>query len=361
MVFDKSGHKLSSKFVRGLMRSAAKLSYEQAQRAVDDRPDDKTAPLVAPILRPLWAAYACLKRGRDARSPLAIESAERQVVIGSDGQVASITARESLEAHRLIEEMMIQANVSAAEALEQKRTPLIFRIHDSPSPEKLQALSDFLETLDIPWTKGEVVKTERFNRLLAQARGGPHAEIVNEVVLRTQMQRPVQPRQHRPLRPEPGTLRPLHLADPARYADLAVHRGLIRALKLGNDGLSDQDIAKVSDTAEHVTMTERRSMAAERDATDRYVAAFLEDRVGATFQGRITGVTRFGLFVRLSETGADGLVPVSKLGTEYFRHDDRSHALVGERTGARWILGRQVEVRLGPRPLPSPAACCSRC
>ena len=345
MAFDKSGKKLSHKFVRGLMRSAAKLSYEQAQRAIDERPDDKTAPLLAPVLRPLWEAYACLKRGREARSPLNIESAERRVVIGADGQVASITARESLEAHRLIEEMMIQANVAAAEALEQKRVPLIFRIHDTPSPEKVQALADFLATLDIPWTKGEVVTTKRFNKLLAETRGGPNAEIVNEVVLRTQMQAQYNPDNigHFGL----NLQKYAHFTSPIRrYADLVVHRGLIRALGLGDDGLSDQDIAKLGDTAEHVTVTERRSMAAERDATDRYIAAFLEDRVGATFTGRITGVTRFGLFVRLTETGADGLVPISKLGGEYFQHDDRSHALVGERSGARWTLGRTVEVRL---------------
>ncbi|HWE47957.1 MAG TPA: ribonuclease R [Caulobacteraceae bacterium] len=345
MAFDKSGRKIAHRFVRGLMRSAAKLSYEQAQRAIDERPDEKTEPLLGPILRPLWEAYACLKRGRDARSPLNIESAERRVVIGADGQVASITARESLEAHRLIEEMMIQANVSAAEMLEQKRTPLIYRIHDQPSAEKVQALTDFLGTLDIPWTKGAVLTTRRFNELLAQTRGGPNAEIVNEVVLRTQMQAQYNPDNigHFGL----NLHKYAHFTSPIRrYADLIVHRGLIRALGLGDDGLTDQDISKLADTAEHVTHSERRSMAAERDATDRYIAAFLQDRVGATFTGRITGVTRFGLFVRLSETGADGLVPVSRLGGEYFQHDDRTHALVGERTGARWTLGREVEVRL---------------
>jgi ribonuclease R len=125
-----------------------------------------------------------------------------------------------------------------------------------------------------------------------------------------------------------------------------VHRALIRALGLGDDGLTDADIAHIKDTAEHITITERRAMAAERDAIDRYVAAFLEDKVGATFEGRITGVTRFGLFVRLTQTGADGLVPVSSLGDDYFIHDDQRHALVGEKTGVQWRLGRVVQVRL---------------
>jgi len=345
MVFSKEGKKLSHRFVRGLMRSQAKLSYEQAQNAIDGRPDDQTGPLLDPILRPLWEAYACLKRGRDARSPLAIETMERKIVISPAGEVVSITPRASLEAHRLIEEMMIQANVCAAETLEQRRLPLIYRVHDAPSQEKLFNLADFLSTIGMPWSKGEQATTRRFNQLLAQTRDGPHADIVNEVVLRTQMQAIYSPENigHFGLNLD----RYAHFTSPIRrYADLVVHRALIRALKLGDDGLTDYDIARLTETAEHITSTERRSMAAERDATDRYVAAFLEDRLGAEFDGRITGVTRFGLFVRLDETGADGLVPVSSLGGEYFHHDDRAHALVGERSGERWTLGARVRVRL---------------
>ena len=345
MVFDAGGRKRSHRFQRGLMRSAARLSYEQAQAAIDGDPDDATGPILEPVLKPLWAAYAVLKQGRDRRSPLDIESVERRILLSADGEVAAITPRQSLEAHRLIEEFMIQANVSAAETLEQRRTPLIYRVHDAPSPEKLQALADFLATLGIPWNKGEPARTDRFNRLLEQTRGGPHGEIVNEVVLRTQMQAIYSTDNigHFGLNLD----RYAHFTSPIRrYADLIVHRGLIRALGFGDDGLGDDDVARLSDTAEHITLAERRAMAAERAAIDRYVAAFLEDKVGATFEGRITGVTRFGLFVRLIDTGADGLIPVSSLGDEYFIHDDHLHALVGERTGARWRLGRMVSVRL---------------
>ncbi|THD64972.1 ribonuclease R [Phenylobacterium sp.] len=345
MVFGADGRKRSHKFVRGLMRSAAKLSYEQAQAAADGTPDDKTGPILKGIIQPLYAAYAVLKRGRDARSPLHIESAERRILIDREGEVAAITPRASLEAHKLIEEMMIQANVSAAETLEAKKTPLIYRIHDTPSPEKVQALVDFLSTLGIAWSKGEAPRTDRFNKLLDETRGGPNADIVNEVVLRTQMQAVYSTDNigHFGL----NLAKYAHFTSPIRrYADLIVHRGLVSALGLGADGLSERDIAKMSDTAESITFAERRAMAAERDATDRYVAAFLAERVGAEFAGRITGVTRFGLFVRLDDTGADGLVPISKLGGEYFIHDDRTHALVGERSGARWPLGMRVEVKL---------------
>jgi len=345
MVFDKSGKKIRHDFARGLMRSAAKLSYEQAQAAIDGKPDDQTGPLIESVLKPLWAAYATMKIGRDARSPLEIEAAERRVIISPEGKVVSIRVRESLEAHKLIEEMMIQANVCAAETLEQRGSPLIYRIHDTPSMEKVQNLADFLGTIGLPWSKGEAVRTDRFNRLLRETREGPHAEIVNEVVLRTQMQAQYNPDNigHFGL----NLLRYAHFTSPIRrYADLIVHRALIRALKLGDDGLRDEEIPKLADTASAITQAERRAMAAERDATDRYVAAYLAERQGAEFEGRITGVTRFGLFVRLKDTGADGLVPVSSLGGEYFVHDDRAHALVGERTGARWTLGKLVQVRL---------------
>lgn len=345
MVFDKDGRKTGHKFVRGLMRSHAKLSYEQAQSAIDGQPDDTTGPIMGAILTPLWTAYHTMLKGRLKRSPLAIESPERRIRMTPDGQIASIEPRVSLEAHRLIEEMMIQANVCAAQTLEQKRTPLIYRIHETPSQEKTFNLADFLQTIGKPWDKGQAPTTKRLNALLDETRDGPHAEVVNEVVLRSQMQAIYSPENigHFGLNLD----RYAHFTSPIRrYSDLIVHRGLIRALNLGKDGLTDREIAELPDIAEQVTQTERRSMAAERAAMDRYMAAFLSERVGATFTGRITGVTRFGLFIRLDETGADGLVPVSSLGGEYFHHDDKGHALVGERSGQRWTLGRNVEVKL---------------
>jgi ribonuclease R len=345
MVFDKDGRKTGHKFVRGLMRSHAKLSYEQAQSAIDGQPDDTTGPIMDAILTPLWAAYHTMLKGRLKRSPLAIESPERRIRMTPDGQIASIEPRVSLEAHRLIEEMMIQANVCAAQTLEQKRTPLIYRVHETPSQEKTFNLADFLQTIGKPWDKGQAPTTKRLNALLDETRDGPHAEVVNEVVLRSQMQAIYSPENigHFGLNLD----RYAHFTSPIRrYSDLIVHRGLIRALNLGKDGLTDREIAELPAIAEQVTQTERRSMAAERAAMDRYMAAFLSERVGATFTGRITGVTRFGLFIRLDETGADGLVPVSSLGGEYFHHDDKAHALVGERSGQRWTLGRNVEVKL---------------
>jgi ribonuclease R len=345
MTFDKNGKKRSHLFARGLMRSAGKLSYGQAQAAIDGKPDAKTRPLVDPILKPLWAAYACAQLGRDAREPLEIDAPEHRIRFGPDGRVAGVERRERFDAHKLIEEFMIMANVCAAETLEDKRTPLLYRAHDRPSEEKIAALMDFLPTVGLAWAKGQVVTSARFNRILMQAGKTEHAEIVNEVVLRTQAQAVYADENigHFGL----NLPKYAHFTSPIRrYSDLIVHRALIRALKLGEDGQSQEEAARLNDIAEHISMCERRSMAAERDATSRYIASFLADRVGASFEGKVSGVTRFGLFIRLDETQADGLAPISSLGRERWRHDEAAHALVGEESGRRYPLGMRVEARL---------------
>ncbi|MGE3142241.1 MAG: ribonuclease R [Hyphomonadaceae bacterium] len=344
MIFAADGRKKSHRFVRGLMRSTAKLSYEQAQAAIDGKPDAKTAPLLEPILKPLWAAYRCVLQAREARSPLDIDAAEHRVLF-QGGVIVGVARRERFDAHKLIEEFMIQANVAAAETLEQKTTPLIYRVHEPPSDTKIAALTDFLPTVGMSWTKGQVVTPARFNRILQLAKDGPNAEIVNEVILRTQSQAIYSPDNlgHFGL----NLARYAHFTSPIRrYADLIVHRALIRALKFGEDGLTGEEQGKLDEIAEHITMCERRSMAAERDAMSRYIAAFLADRVGAEFEGRITGVTRFGLLIRLDETQADGLAPISSLGQERWSHDEAAHALVSEANGKRFQLGMRVAVRL---------------
>jgi len=344
MVFDKNGKKISHRFARGLMRSAAKLSYEQAQSAIDGKPDEKTAPLLDPILKPLWAAYACAKKGRDARHPLEIDAPEHKIQF-KDGKVVGVKKRERFDAHKLIEEFMIQANVCAAETLEQKQQALVYRVHDRPSDEKIASITDFLPTVQMSWAKGQSVTAARFNRILELAKDGPNEAIINEVVLRTQAQAIYNPDNigHFGL----NLQRYAHFTSPIRrYADLIVHRALVRALKLGDDGITADEEARLDAIADHITQTERRSMAAERDATSRYIAAFLADRVGAEFEGRVTGVTRFGLFIKLDETQADGLAPISTLGPERWLHDEAAHALVGEQSGERFNLGMRVLVRL---------------
>jgi len=241
---------------------------------------------------------------------------------------------------------MVLANVAAAEALEKARTPLIYRIHDTPSREKLYAFSDFLRTLNINFAKGQVMQPGTFNRILTQAKGTPHEAVMNDVVLRSQAQAIYDAANigHFGL----NLAKYAHFTSPIRrYADLIVHRALIRGLELGGgDGLTDREIKQLPEIAQAISLTERRAMTAERDSTDRYVAAFMQDRVGAIFDARITGVTKFGLFVRLKESGAEGLLPARMLGTEYFRHDEKAQAMRGERTGTTYGLGDAVTVKL---------------
>ncbi|GBE44533.1 ribonuclease R [bacterium BMS3Bbin10] len=345
MVFDASGAKISHRFSRGIMRSRARLNYAQAQAAIDGKPDEATSPILENILRPLWQAYAVLARARDKRGPLDLDLPERKVVLGEDGQVERIVIPPRLEAHRLIEEFMIQSNVAAAEILEAKRSPLIYRAHDAPSREKLETLRDFLASLSIDLPKSGRMKPEHFNRILAQARAADMGQLVSEVVLRSQAQAEYSPANvgHFGL----NLRRYAHFTSPIRrYADLIVHRALIRACDLGPDGLTDREIGELDQIAQNISDAERRAIAAERQTVDRLIAAFLADRIGVLFAARVSGVVRTGLFVRLEETGADGFVPASSIGGDYFRHDERRQALIGDRTGMGYSLGDRVEVRL---------------
>jgi ribonuclease R len=346
MVIGADGRKRSHTFHRVLMRSAAKLSYAQTQDAIDGRPDDATGPLLDPILTPLYDAYALVKRARDERDPLDLDLPERKILLKADGTVDRVIVPPRLEAHRLIEEFMILANVAAAETLEKKTLPLIYRVHDEPTVEKVHNLQEFLKTLDMPFSGTGALRPAIFNRILAQVKGRDAEPLVNEVVLRAQAQAEYSAENygHFGL----NLRRYAHFTSPIRrYADLIVHRALIRALGLGEGALPETEtIETLSEVAAAISLTERRAMKAERETVDRLIAHFLADRVGATFTGRISGVTRSGLFVKLNDTGADGLIPVRSLGTEYFNYDEARHALIGSRSGAMHRLGDAVEVRL---------------
>ncbi|KFC72452.1 Ribonuclease R [Devosia sp. LC5] len=345
MVMGADGRKRSHSFHRVLMRSAAKLSYQQAQSAIDGNPDDKTGPILEPILRPLWAAYATMAKARDQRGPLDLDLPERKIVLDDKGLVKDIRIPDRLDAHRLIEEMMIAANVAAAETLESKRSPLLYRVHDEPSSEKLQALRDFLGSLDIAVKKSDSVRASDFNGVLAQSRKAGNIEQVSEMVLRSQAQALYAPDNygHFGLNLD----RYAHFTSPIRrYADLIVHRALIKSLDLGSDGLSEQEGLKLTGIGQHISATERRAMLAERETADRLLAQFLSAQIGARFEGRISGVTRSGLFVRLLDTGADGFIPASTLGQDYYRYVEEMQSMVGERTGEKFSLGDRVTVRL---------------
>jgi ribonuclease R len=344
MVFSKEGRKAGHTFHRIMMKSAAKLSYQQAQAAIDGKPDDKTGPMLEPILKPLWNAYATMLKGRERRQPLELDMPERKILLKPDGTVDTVFVPPRLDAHKLIEEMMIQANVAAAETLEQKKQALIYRVHDAPSLAKQEVLREFLGTLEMSLAHGNL-RSNHFNQILTRVVGKPYETMVNEMVLRSQSQAIYSPENigHFGL----NLLKYAHFTSPIRrYADLIVHRALVATLGFGPGGLTAEEEGQLDDIAAEISTFERRAMAAERETVDRLIAHHLADRIGQEFDGRVSGVTKSGLFVSLPDYGADGFVPISTLGNDYYIYDEAHQALTGEKSGLGYRLGDPVRVRL---------------
>ena len=345
MRITEAGELLDQRFVRGTMRSVASLHYEEVQAAIDGEPNDRTGPLLGPVLEPLYAAYGALVRAREARQPLDLDLPERRIVLSEDGHVTSVAYKDRLDAHRLIEEFMILANVAAARELERRKTPLLYRVHEEPAPEKLDALRETAQSVGLTLAKGQVLKTAHLNRLLRAAEDTDHQDVIHMSTLRSMQQAYYHPGNfgHFGL-----ALRAYaHFTSPIRrYSDLVVHRALVTAHGWGDDGLSAEEIERLEATAQQISETERRSMMAERDTTDRYLASYLSERVGTEIGGRISGVQRFGVFVKLDETGADGLVPIRSIGQEFFHFDRENQTLMGADTGQIISLGQRVTVRL---------------
>ena len=345
MVLDGEGRKVSHRFTRAMIRSAASLTYAQVQAAIDGNPDARTAPLLDGVLRPLYAAYAALKAARAVRQPLELDLPERRIVLSEAGEVSSVEFYQRFDANRLIEEFMVLANVAAAEELVRLKRPLLFRVHEEPSPEKLDALREVAEASGFTLAKGQVLRPAHLNRLLAQAEGTDFAELLNVTTLRSMTQAYYGPDNfgHFGL----ALRNYAHFTSPIRrYADLIVHRALISGHGWGDDGLSGFDVEALAETGKQISDTERRSMVAERETNDRYLAAWLADRVGSSFAGRVSGVQRFGLFVRLEESGADGLIPIRSVGREFFVFDADGQTLTGADSGLTIGIGQRVTVRL---------------
>jgi ribonuclease R len=327
------------------MRSHASLNYVEVQAAYDGNPNEKTRPFLDDIIRPLFAAYEATTKARAARQPLDLDLPERRIELSEKGEVTSVACRDRLDAHRLIEEFMILANVAAAEELIRLRRPVVFRVHEEPSPEKLENLREVAQASGFNLAKGQVLKTAHLNNLLSQAEGTDFDELINMTTLRSMTQAYYNPENfgHFGLALKSYA----HFTSPIRrYSDLLVHRSLITAHGWGDDGLSAQDIDSLDATAQHISETERRSMEAERDTTDRYLASYLADRVGHELAGRVAGIAKFGVFVKLDETGADGLIPIRALGDEYFHFDSEAQQLVGDKSGMTVSIGQRATVRL---------------
>ncbi|MBE2191295.1 MAG: ribonuclease R [Alphaproteobacteria bacterium] len=345
MWVNKDGKLLKHKFVRGLMMSRARLTYEQVQAAITGQTDDTTAPLMDEVIKPLYQAWKILDAARIKRGALDLDIPERKIVVNDKGEMTGVAIRERLDSHKVIEEFMILANVAAAEALEAKQAPCIYRIHDRPTGEKLMSASTFLEAFGLTLPKSGIAGPSQLNHLLEKAKKMPMGFLISEIILRSQSQAVYDPENigHFGL----ALQRYAHFTSPIRrYADLIVHRSLIHAYNLGDGGLTDHETVKLSEIAQHISSTERTSAEAERNSVDRFTAAYLSDKIGMEFEGRISGVTRFGLFIKLVSTGADGLVPIRSLPSDYYIHDEAHHALIGRRSGRTFRLGAPVLVRI---------------
>ena len=349
MWIDAHGHLKKYKFVRGIMRSEARLIYEQVQAAKNGMPDDTTGPLMNSVINPLYEAYEVLDKARQKRGALDLDLPEKQIIINEKNEMTGVRVRSRVDAHKLIEEFMILANVAAASALEDKNAPkqfpCVYRIHDQPSAEKLDSAREFIESFDLSLPKGQVTKPAQINSLLQKAAKLPYSHLISTVILRAQSQAVYSAENigHFGL----ALSKYAHFTSPIRrYADLLVHRSLISAYGLGKGGIDDAEIARIDEICDHISTTERNSMVAERSAVDRFTAAYLSDKIGAEFQGKISGVTRFGLFVTLDESGADGLVPMKSMANDFYVHDEEQHALIGRRSGRIYRLGAAVAVKL---------------
>ncbi|SEJ28348.1 RNAse R [Sphingomonas sp. OV641] len=340
----KNGALKSWRFTRAVVRIASNIAYEDAQAAIDGDADTAALPehLMA-ALHNLWGCWSALAQARDKREPLGLDLPERQVALDEKGRLLSVAPRERLDAHRLVEDYMIAANVAAAKALEAKKAPVMYRVHEPPTRAKLAALKDYLETFDIPFALGQVIKPATFNNILERVGDADFRPQVMEQVLRTQTQAYYGPGNHGHFGLSLGSY--AHFTSPIRrYADLLVHRALTSSYGLGPGGLNgDEDFERLGET---ISKLERRAMEAERETIDRYVAAFLAERVGEIVDARITGVQNFGFFATVEGVGGDGLMPVSDLGGEYFRYDEAAMRLVGETSGDEYVLGQRLKLRL---------------
>jgi len=346
MWIDAEGKLLRHQIIRGMMRSIARLTYTQVQRAKDGQPDDTTGPLMAEIIPALYGAYEALDRARAKRGTLELNIVERKIIVDREsGKILGVTPRERYDSHKLIEEFMIAANVAAAETLSRSAYPAVYRVHDRPDPERIENLQEAMESVGLKFPSPGAARPQEFNRLLRQVKDSPHESMVNTLVLRTQAQAVYSPENigHYGL----GLRKYVHFTSPIRrYSGLLVHRALIAANALGEGGWDphrDQDLIAAT---EHISSTERRAAMAERQTVDRFAALYLRDRTGAVFVGRISGVSRFGAFVTLEETGADGILPMRHLPQDFYDHDEKGHRLVGRRRRLELRVGDIIDVRL---------------
>ena len=345
MTISPQGKLIKHKFVRAVIHSHARLTYGQVADAIEGNFDDVTKDLWPKNLEAAYDCFKALLKARKKRNALDLDIPETAIVLGPDGSIERVEKRERNEAHQLIEELMVVANVAAAEALESKKAPCIYRVHPEPTVEKLEALNTILKDHNLSLSKISSIRPEHMTDLITQIKGRPEEEELMQSVLRSQQQAVYTPENkgHFGL----ALKHYAHFTSPIRrYSDLVVHRSLIDAFGLPGGGALQTPKSKFEDIAEHICVTERRSQKAEWDAKDRLVARYYEGKVGDVYDATVLSVHTFGMFVVIEDGLGEGLVPMRLMGDDYYRFDEKKNLIVGSKTGVVFKVGTESKVTL---------------
>ena len=331
------------RFYPSVMHSQARLTYTQvaAMLAEPDGELARSKAAIVPHLQHLYELFQKLLKARAKRGAIDFETVETQMIFTDQGKIERIVPVVRNDAHKLIEECMLAANVCAAGYLHEHGHTVLYRIHQGPTPEKLEALREFMKEFGLQLTGGDEPQAADYSRLLKQIKGRPDAGLLQMVMLRSLRQAKYEPENigHFGLGYEAYT----HFTSPIRrYPDLLVHR----AIKAVLHGKQYKPAQKWAELGAHCSMTERRADDATRDVEAWLKCFYMRDHLGSVFTGTVSSVTSFGMFVSLDDLYVEGLIHISELGKDYFHFDATKHQLLGERTGQRYRLGDRVQVRV---------------
>jgi ribonuclease R len=336
-----------ARFFEAVMRSQARLTYQEVARMLFDGDTElrRRHARLLPHLEDLNDVFRALLEQRRRRGAIDFDIPEAYVELGEDRRIESISTYERNDAHRMIEECMIAANVSAARFLRRHEIPTLYRVHDAPAADRLEELKRFLATFGVPFPKAKDLRPRHFARVLERVKDRPHGTLVETLLLRSMARAAYQPDDlgHFGL----ALAHYVHFTSPIRrYPDLLVHRAIKHVLSGEPPGRFPYSPRDMDGLGKHCSMTERRADDATRDAIAWLKCEFMRDKVGEVFEGVITGVTSFGVFVQLEDVFIEGLVHVTSLENDYYELDAPGHRLVGARTRKTYQLAAPLRVRV---------------
>ncbi len=345
MQIDHAGNLLDWDFRRVVIKSAARLTYKETAAALNGEFNTRTKKIFKTAITPLYEAYLALEQARKNRGALELETTEVKIRLDKNGDVAAVEKQESLVSHKMIEEFMIAANVAAARRLQLSTQPTMYRVHDRPPEEKLKEIKPLLDSLKLKLPNAPALKPEHLNRLIRLCRQKNHGGGIDDLVLRLQCQAQYSPQNigHFGL----GLKEYVHFTSPIRrYADLLIHRALINACGLSATQEELPSKRAFAETAEHLCSSERTAATAERDLTARYLSLYLKPLTGTEFEVKISGLTNAGIFVRIENLGAEGLIPMRSLPKDYYVLLDAGSCLKGTANKLKFRFGQTLSAVL---------------